>query len=154
MAGRQIDLDSYVPFLLGAIANRMARGASRLYLERFRIGINEWRILAHVRLAPGTTANEICQSSGVDKGAASRSVAALERDGHIRVMGSTNDPRRRGLWLTPSGDELHDAVIELALEREAKLLAGLDKAEVTTLLQLLRRLNLNAKDLSADVDQA
>jgi DNA-binding MarR family transcriptional regulator len=150
MAGPQIDLDSYIPFLLGAIANRMARGASRLYLERYRIGINEWRILAHVRIAPGTTANEICISSGLDKGAASRSVSALEHIGHLRVAGNGHDPRRRGLWLTESGDALHDAVMTLALEREARLLSGLGADEVATLIGLLRRLHANAHDLSAD----
>lgn len=152
MPPRQIDLDNYVPFLLSAIANRMARGASRLYLERFRIGINEWRILSHVRVAPGTTATEICSSSGVDKGAASRSVATLERDGHVLVAGCDEDPRRRGLWLTDSGDALHDAIIGLALEREAKLLAGLSKQEVAALLDMLRRLHVNARGLSADGD--
>jgi len=150
MPGPQLDLDSYVPFLLGAIGNRMARGASRAYLERFRIGINELRIIAHVRITPGTTANEICQASGLDKGAASRSVSRLEQMEHIRVAGRGGEARRRGLFLTESGAKLHDAVMSLALEREARLLAGLSSEELATLLGLLRRLNDNASGLTSD----
>ena len=56
----RLDLDRYLPFGLTAIANKIARSASRVYLRRFGVGINEWRILANLRISPGVTANQIC----------------------------------------------------------------------------------------------
>ena len=70
----RLDLDRYLPFGLTAIANKIARSASRVYLRRFGVGINEWRILANLRINPGVTANLICQTSGLDKAAVSRSL--------------------------------------------------------------------------------
>jgi DNA-binding MarR family transcriptional regulator len=142
-AADQLDLERYVPFGLTAIANKIARSASRVYLKRFGVGINEWRILANLRIAPGATANLICQSSGLDKAAVSRSLKLLEDGGMIETSGETTDVRGRALRLTGKGDTLHDGLIGVALKREALLLEGFDEAERRQLLSFIARLHAN-----------
>ena len=137
----QLDLDRYVPFGLTAIANKIARGASRVYLRRFGVGINEWRILANLRITPGVTANLICQSSGLDKAAVSRSLRLLEDGGMIETCGESADVRGRALRLTARGDVLHDGLISVALKREALLLDGFDETERRQLLSFIARLH-------------
>jgi DNA-binding MarR family transcriptional regulator len=131
----QIDFDHYLPFGLTALANKIARSASRIYLDRFGIGINEWRIL-------GTTANAICQRSALDKAAVSRSLKLLEDSGMVEAS-EGGDGRGRGLRLTQKGDGLHDQLMDVALEREAKLLSGFSDAERRLLLSLVERLHAN-----------
>jgi DNA-binding MarR family transcriptional regulator len=138
----QIDFDHYLPFGLTALANKIARSASRIYLDRFGIGINEWRILANLRAYPGTTANAICQRSALDKAAVSRSLKLLEDSGMVEAS-EGGDGRGRGLRLTQKGDGLHDQLMDVALEREAKLLSGFSDAERRLLLSLVERLHAN-----------
>lgn len=141
---RQIDFDFYLPFGLTAISNKIARSASRTYLRLFGVGINEWRILSNLRAWPGTTANMICQRSGLDKAAVSRSLKLLEDAGMVCTdNGGPGEVRGRNLRLTDKGDELHDRLIEVALAREAKLLSGFTQEERAQLLSFIGRLHEN-----------
>jgi DNA-binding MarR family transcriptional regulator len=139
----RLDFERYLPFGLTAIANKIARSASRVYLRRFGVGINEWRILANLRANPGVTANQICQHSGLDKAAVSRSLRLLEDGGMIETCGDTQDVRGRALRLTDRGDALHNSLIEVALRREAALLDGFTEEERQMLLSFIARLHAN-----------
>lgn len=141
----RLDFDAFVPFALIAVANRLARGASRVYLERFGIGLNEWRVLAHLRVRPGTTANQICDASELDKAAVSRSLRQLDLRKLVAIGRSPGDPRGRALRLTGAGEALHDRVARVALAREAALLAGFDPIEQAQLRGFLARLKANAR---------
>jgi DNA-binding MarR family transcriptional regulator len=139
----QIDFDCYLPFGLTAISNKIARSASRTYLRRFGVGINEWRIISNLRAWPGITANLICQRSGLDKAAVSRSLKLLEDAGMVCTDGGGGDARGRNLRLTAKGDDLHDLLIEVALAREARLLTGFSAQERSLLLSFIARLHEN-----------
>jgi DNA-binding MarR family transcriptional regulator len=140
---KHLDFSRYIPFGLTAIANKIARSASRIYLLEFGVGINEWRIVANLRVNPGTTANAICQASALDKAAVSRSLKLLEETGHVLAAEDDGDVRRRTLHLTPKGDELHDRLIVLALKREARLLTGFSEAERAQLIDFIARMHAN-----------
>jgi DNA-binding MarR family transcriptional regulator len=141
----RIDFDHYLPFSLTAIANRIARSASRTYLRRFGVGINEWRIISNLRAWPGITANMICQRSGLDKAAVSRSLKLLEDAGMVRGCEDGSDTRGRGMKLTQKGDDLHDRLISVALEREGRLLTGFSETERAMLLGFVARLHENVR---------
>lgn len=138
----QIDFEHYLPFGLTAISNKIARSASRTYLKRFGVGINEWRTISHLRAWPGTTANLICQRSGLDKAAVSRSLKLLEDAGMVTTDGDTSE-RGRSMKLTEKGDELHDQLIVVALDREIRLLTGFTPLERAQLLSFVARLQEN-----------
>jgi len=148
----RLDFERYVPFGLTAIANKIARSASRVYLRRFGVGINEWRILANLRVYPGVTANQICQTSGLDKAAVSRSLRLLEDGGMIETSGEGSDARGRALCLTDRGDELHNGLIDVALKREALLLDGFDESERRQLLSFIARIHANVVLVNDDAD--
>jgi len=138
-----VNFDTYIPFGLTAIANKISRSASRTYLALFGIGINEWRILANLRARPGTTANAICQHSGLDKAAVSRSLRLLEDNRMIETSPGSPESRGRNLRLTKAGDELHDQVIMVALAREARLLTGFTPEERVQFRYFITRLHAN-----------
>lgn len=146
----QIDFDTYLPFSLTAIANRVARSASRTYLRRFGVGINEWRIIANLRASSGSTANLICRRSGLDKAAVSRSLKLLEDAGMVEADRECSDARGRHLRLTGAGDELHDRLIVVALQREARLLSGFSEEERALLRSFIARLNANVPLVQKD----
>lgn len=136
-----LDLGGYVPYFLTAISNTWSRSSSRLYLARFGVGVTEWRVISQLAIEPRIPAQRICEVIGLDKGAVSRSVAALVAAGHVVEGADDHDARRQLLALTPSGYALHDRLIALATAREELMLEGFTAAERAKLTDFLRRLH-------------
>ncbi len=142
-----LDLAGYVPYFLTAISNTWSRSSSRLYLERFGVGVTEWRIVSQLAIEPRIGAQRICEVIGLDKGAVSRGVAALAAAGHLAEAADPRDARRQVLELTASGYALHDSLIAMAIERERLLLADFTAEEAEHLLALLRRIHARLPEL-------
>src|ERR1700743_3658966 len=86
-SSRLLDVDSYVPFFLTVISNKLSRGASRLYLQRFGVGVVEWRVMAMLAIYPGSTAKRVCEVMGLDKAPASRTLRTLHGRGYVQNAG-------------------------------------------------------------------
>lgn len=144
-----LDLSSYVPYFLTAISNAVSRGASRLYLREFGVGIIEWRVMAMLAVEPGIMANRIGAVVSLDKAAVSRSLKILEDMGLI-ASATSSDPRRRSYALTPEGEALHDRIMHVALQRETRLLAGMSGKDRDDLVRLMRVMLDNVPDVNRD----
>jgi DNA-binding MarR family transcriptional regulator len=144
-----IDLAKYLPHHITVIANRWARGSSRIYLKRFGIGVNEWRVLSTVAIEPGCTANRVSQMTTVDKGIVSRAVKELEGLGLIVTKPDEADPRRILLKLTPAGAMRHDEIMEVALARQSELFSGLSAEEISVLTRMILRIRGNLEAVNA-----
>lgn len=138
-----LNLSCYATYFFTVLANKLSSGASRLYLKRFGIGIIEWRVMAMLAIEPRISSARISQVIGLDKASISRESRKLEEKGYLLVGGDPANQRRKTLELTPLGYELHDEIIQVALERERRLLTDLSSEEVETLLSLLARTTAN-----------
>ena len=143
---RSLDLENYVTALIVHLANKISHGASLLYRERFGIGVNDWRCLVQIAIEPGISPNRICQVVGLDKAAVSRSVRALEEKALVEVRASAERSRFLEIALTDAGRTLHDRILEIALEREARLLADLDPDERAALIRALTKMTRSVAD--------
>ncbi len=157
-AGRQrkakvLDLDNFVPSYITQIGNKWARGSSRLYLQKFGIGVNEWRVMSIFAREPGITAQGACDILGSDKAAAGRSIAILESKGLVRLENNPRDRRSRCIYLTEAGWKVHDSILDIALRREKLLLDTFTEDEVTSLIHLLDRARQNLLRLHLDTGQ-
>lgn len=151
-AGRTLDLERNPTVLLVWAANRFNRNASRYYQDTFGISAMDWRMLVMLCKQPGIAVSAASPASGYDKGAVSRSLQSLESAGLAvaRVEGSNS---RNKLWhLTRRGQSLHDKVLEAALERQKRLLAGMTADEVLTLNALLQKFMTNLEDLESELE--
>lgn len=139
MANVPFDLRSYFPFFLGTISNRWTATSSKLYLEKFGIGIGEWRVLASIQ-AQGTASSQMVVSLiSMDAGAVSRSMAKLAVEGYVSPKRGRFIGRTKPYELTAKGHELYDRLLAIALQREDLLLAGLTSQEREQLLSLMRK---------------
>jgi len=138
-----LDLEHYAPALLTFLANKLTVGANALYREKFGVGVTEWRIMALLAVEAPIPAARICQVIGLDKAPVSRCLAGMQLAGQVRVKPDRRDARLRPVALTATGRRLHDRIIKVALEREARLLSCLNDRERRTLLALLNRLRTN-----------
>jgi DNA-binding MarR family transcriptional regulator len=146
---RVLDLDRFVPAVLTQLGNKWARGSSQIYLKRFGIGINEWRVLSLLAVESETTANRICAVIGMDKAAAGRSLELLHKAGYASFKSNDKDKRSKLVAPTKSGLILHDKIFKIALKREKLLLDNFSKTDVETLISLLNRMKTNVVHLQA-----
>ncbi|HLM03862.1 MAG TPA: MarR family transcriptional regulator [Blastococcus sp.] len=144
--GTRLERDRYAPYFLTVIANVVSSSASQVYLRRYGIGVNDWRVVSHLGLDPGCTAQVVSNVLQVDKSVVSRSVKTLVDRGLVAVEST---PGFRRLYLTAEGAALHKEILPVALHRERILLDGLTPEEVDQLLELLRRLQANLPALAA-----
>ncbi|NKQ54061.1 winged helix-turn-helix transcriptional regulator [Amycolatopsis sp. K13G38] len=143
---RSVGRDDYVPAYLSLISNALSWGGSRLFLRRFGVGINEWRVMSAIVNQPGCTATQVGDELGLNKSVVSRSLQFLQSRDLVNVDAADG---RRVLWLTGPGHELHDQLIEIALKREEFLLAGFSQQEKELLLSFLRRMYDNVPAMNA-----
>ena len=146
--GQLLNLERYVPAFVTFIANKLSRSATAFYQKRFGVNVTEWRIMSLLAIEPGIPASRICNVIGFDKGPVSRTLAALQQRGLIRIEIDRQDGRSHSIALTAKGRVTHDAVIGAALERERKLLSCLDEREREVLIDLLRRIHRNLDAVS------
>ncbi len=136
-----IELDAYVPYFLGTIANRWTAASSRRYLKEFGLGIAEWRVLASLRSLGKATSLDTANLTGMDPAAVTRALKQLERKGCAEPAPGRFIGRTKPFTLTDRGVALYADMRRVALEREAVLLQDLSEGEVEELLRLLRLLH-------------
>jgi DNA-binding MarR family transcriptional regulator len=149
-----IDLNRYVPFFMTTIANTWSRGASKVYLIHFGIGVLDWAMISTLAMEPLITMQRLCEFCAADKAAVSRSIAGLEQKEIVKSEVYGKDIRRRTLQLTKLGYQLHDKIIALALKREKLLLKGLQATDLAALTRALNRMHKNLEQLQAWDDAA
>ena len=143
-----IDVTAYVPYFLASVTNALSRGASQIYLERFGIGIVEWRAIATLASEPRIPASRICELVALDKGATSRALARLHDLGCLAFEAPEQDPRRKVWWLNDEGYRLHERVLAVALERERRLIEGVDPEDLEAFLRVMRIMRRNVDAIS------
>jgi DNA-binding MarR family transcriptional regulator len=139
-ARRLLDLERYVPALLDFVANKMSSSAGASYRKLFGIGVIEWRCLSLIALEPWLAPQRLCQVIGLDKAAASRSVAKLRGKGLVQARPNALRSRFLELALTQEGQRVHDRIIVIAHGRERRLLGSLSQTEVDVLIGALHKM--------------
>lgn len=150
--GQALELSRYTIGLIISMANKLNGGASAQLIEKFGIGVEAWRVMAMiVAIGHEITAQQVCQFSGMDKGAVSRTLRSMEDKKLIVLRTDEEDGRLKLAMVTPKGKKMHDLIVDFQLEREKSLLSVLSPAEVEVFIDLLSRTreNLPNVDLEA-----
>lgn len=140
-----VDLNTYVPYLLSSVNNALSRGASQLYLDRFNIGIVEWRVMSMLAIEPRIQAARVCEVIHIDKGAASRALLSLNKAGYLSFEIPGVDSRKKVWWLNTEGYALHDRILAIALSREEQLITGTDPEDLEAFLRVMRIMRGNVE---------
>ncbi|MBE1285316.1 MAG: MarR family transcriptional regulator [Rhodobacteraceae bacterium] len=135
---------------LSFAANRFTRAAARVYQSSFGVGAMDWRMLVMLTRAPGSSVATASRTIGIDKGAVSRSLGRLEKEGLATAECNTPDERRKDWTLTPKGQALHDDILSVALQRQKKLLKGFSPQEVRAFNDYLQRFLVNLDELNKE----
>jgi DNA-binding MarR family transcriptional regulator len=148
-AAPTLDFTRTPTVLLTFAGNRFTRSATKDYLEKFGIGVMDWRVLVMLTREPGSSVSHAAQTMGIDKAAVSRALQRMEKAGLVTSETLLKDDRRKDWTLTPTGHDLHARILERALERQRHLLKGFDPSEVEAFTGYLRRFLKNLETLNA-----
>lgn len=142
-----VDIENYTPYFLSSVNNALSRGASQTYLDRFGIGIVDWRVISMLAIEPWIPAARICAVVQLDKGATSRSLVKLVDSGYLDHEASEQDVRRKTYALNERGYALHDEILAIALERERALIRDVDPEDLEAFLRVMRLMKRNLQDM-------
>lgn len=130
------------------LTNRLMAPFSTHLAHRYRISLNEFRMLMTIGALGRTASHELAELTGVNVMSVSRAVATLERHGRIEIRQDSANRRRKWLALTEEGERLY-AVMRPQSERVAGyLFSDLSAQELGQLDRIVERLigTLEAKD--------
>jgi DNA-binding MarR family transcriptional regulator len=148
MNDERLDLQTFLPYRLSVLSNRLSAAIAESYSRRYGLSIPEWRVIAVLALEPGLSAAEVAERTAMDKVAVSRAVRRLLSTGRARRETAAGDRRRSMLELTPDGRRIYRRVTPALRRYEAELLAGLTATEQRQLDAILRRLERRAPGLT------
>ena len=150
--GGALILETFIPYRLAILSNKVSSAIANFYAERFKIGIPEWRVLTVLSRFEGLSAAEVGEKTEIDKVAVSRAVSKLLKLGYIKRKFAKEDRRRSVLALSANGKRVYQEVIPEALSYEKKLMNGLSATERKTLDELLDKLMMQAISLKEKDD--
>ena len=145
-----LKLEEFLPYRLNVCASLVSQALSRIYAERYQIGVPEWRVLVTLGQFGLMTAKAVGAHSHMHKTKVSRAVALLERRKLLVRRANRADLREAFLSLTPAGRAVYDELAPLALEFARNLLDAVDPADRDALCRALRRLAKRSAELAPD----
>ena len=115
------------------LTNRLMAPFSTYLEHRYRISVNEFRMLMTIGALGSSASHELAEMTGINVMSVSRAVATLQRDGRIEVTRDPANHRRKCLTLSAEGERLY-AIMRPHTEAVADyLLRGMSDAELAKL---------------------
>ncbi len=144
------DLETTLPYLLNRAGVRIGQSFTG-ELERHRLSLAEWRLLAALLKREAQTLSELAAHTSLELSRTSRLVGGLEERGLLRRQASGADGRAVELSLTRAGRAAAQQIVPLAQLYERVALSGMTNEEVQVLKRLLVKVydNMNALHASA-----
>lgn len=130
------------------LTNRLMAPFSTHLSHRYKISLNEFRMLMTIGTLGRTASHELAEMTGVNVMSVSRAVSTLEKNGRIAVCRDPANRRRKWLSLTPEGERLF-RIMRPQSEKVADYLFGaLSDEEAGQLQTIVGKLikTLEAKD--------
>lgn len=150
-ADAELKLEEFLPYRLNVCANMVSTALSRIYAERYKIGVPEWRVLVTLGQFGMMTAKAIGIHSHMHKTKVSRAVAMLERRKFVVRRANRDDLREAFLSLTPAGRDIYSDLAPSALEFARQLMATVEPADRAALGRALTKLSERSSQIAADI---
>lgn len=130
------------------LTNRLMAPFSTHLAHRYRISLNEFRLLMTIGALGRTASHQVAEITGVNVMSVSRAVATLQRHGRVKVERDDANRRRKWLSLTEEGQRLYEAMRPQSYKVADYLFSDLAESDLDALDGLIAQLitKLEAKD--------
>lgn len=145
-------LDEFLPYQLNVAASLVSQALSRLYVERYGIGVPEWRVLVTLGEFESMTGKAVGEHTHMHKTKVSRAVALLEKNKLLTRRVNRSDLRESFLSLTPEGRAIYDDLAPGAAAFARHLIEAIDPADRDAFARALQQLIVRSKPLAAEAE--
>src|SRR5664279_233480 len=145
-----LKLEQFLPYRLNVVASLVSQALSRIYAERYGIGVPEWRVMVTLGQYGMMTGKTIGAHSHMHKTKVSRAVALLERRKLVQRRANRADLREAFLALTPAGRAMYDDLAPVALDFANRLSEVVDPADREAFERAIDRLIERSVKLAAE----
>jgi DNA-binding MarR family transcriptional regulator len=145
-----LKLEQFLPYRLNVVASIVSQALSRIYADRYGIGVPEWRVLVTLGQFGMMTGKAIGAHSHMHKTKVSRAVAQLEKRKLVVRRANRADLREAFLALTPAGRAMYDDLAPVALHFADRLSEVVDSADRPAFERAVDRLIERAAKLAAE----
>ena len=145
-----LKLEKFLPYRLNVVATLVSQALSRIYADRYGIGVPEWRVLVTLGQYGMMTGKAIGAHSHMHKTKVSRAVALLENRKLLARRANRADLREAFLTLTPAGRTMYDDLAPIALDFATRLCQVMEPTERAAFERTVDRLTERAAKLAVD----
>jgi DNA-binding MarR family transcriptional regulator len=145
-----LKLEQFLPYRLNVVASIVSQALSRIYADRYGIGVPEWRVLVTLGQFGMMTGKAIGAHSHMHKTKVSRAVAQLEKRKLVTRRANRADLREAFLALTPAGRSMYDDLAPIALDFADRLSETVDSADRAAFERAIDRLIERSAKLAAE----
>jgi DNA-binding MarR family transcriptional regulator len=145
-----LKLEEFLPYRLNVVASLVSQALSRIYAERYGVGVPEWRVLVTLGQFGVMTGKAIGAHSHMHKTKVSRAVALLEERKLVMRRANRADLRESFLALTQQGRQMYEDLAPIALDFAQRLGDAVDPADRAALDRALQHLTERSERLAAE----
>jgi DNA-binding MarR family transcriptional regulator len=145
-----LKLEEFLPYRLNVMASLVSQALSRIYAERYGIGVPEWRVLVTLGQFGMMTGKAVGAHSHMHKTKVSRAVALLEKRKMITRRANRADLRESFLSLTPAGRAVYEDLAPVALNFARRLSEVIDPADRAAFERAVDQLTERSAKLAAE----
>ena len=145
-----LKLEHFLPYRLNVAASLVSQALSRIYGDRYGIGVPEWRVVVTLGQHGLMTGKAIGSHSNMHKTKVSRAVALLEKRKLIARRPNRADLREAFLVLTPAGRAMYDDLAPIALDFASRLSEAVDTADRAAFERAIDRLIERSAKIGAE----
>jgi DNA-binding MarR family transcriptional regulator len=146
-----LKLEEFLPYRLNVVASLTSQALSRVYAERYGIGIPEWRVLVTLGQFGTMTGKAVGAHSHMHKTKVSRAVALLEQRNLLSRRANEADMRESLLSLTSAGRAMYEDLAPGALEFARRLMEVIDPADRDAFQRALGKVTERSARLVAEL---
>jgi DNA-binding MarR family transcriptional regulator len=145
-----LKLEQFLPYQLNVVASLVSQALSRVYAERYGIGVPEWRVLVTLGQYDAMTAKAIGAHTHMHKTKVSRAVALMEKRRLLVRRANRDDKREAFLSLTAAGRTMYQEVAPHALDFANRLIAILAPEDRDAFNRAVKLLTAQSAQLVAE----
>jgi DNA-binding MarR family transcriptional regulator len=148
--GAPLKLEEFLPYRVNVLASLVSQALSRIYADRYGIGVPEWRVLVTLGQYGVMTGKAIGGHSHMHKTKVSRAVALLEKRKLVARRANRADLRESFLALTPAGLSMYADLAPIALDFAKRLSEVVDPGDRAAFERAVDRLTQQSAKLAAE----
>jgi DNA-binding MarR family transcriptional regulator len=145
-----LKLEEFLPYRLNVVASLVSQALSRIYAERYGIGVPEWRVLVTLGQYGMMTGKAIGAHSHMHKTKVSRAVALLEKRKLLARRANRADLRESFLTLTPTGRAMYEDLAPIALQFTKRLSEAIETSDRPAFERAVDRLIARSAELALE----